>query len=71
MLPQLSHKHTIEPLYFEYLQELEQSHFSGDVDKRYNARIVQSTDNSVYQFLPQAIIYPKTQTDIQLCLTAR
>ncbi len=68
MLPQLSHKHTIEPQYLEYLSELERSHFSGDVDKRYNARVVQSTDNSVYQFLPQAIIYPKSQADIQVAL---
>ncbi|RYV01280.1 hypothetical protein SOPP22_12805 [Shewanella sp. OPT22] len=68
MLPQLSHKHTIEPLYLEYLLELEKSHFSGEVDKRYNARVVQATDNSVYQFLPQAVIYPKTQADIQFAL---
>ena len=68
MLPQLSHKHTIEPLYLEFLLELERSRYSGDIDKRYNARIVQSTDNSVYQFLPQAIIYPKSQADIQLAL---
>ena len=68
MLPQLSHKQTIEPLYLEYLVEVEKSHFTGDVDKRYSARVVQSTDNSVYQFLPQAVIYPRNQADIQFAL---
>ncbi|MCL1079910.1 FAD-binding oxidoreductase [Parashewanella spongiae] len=68
MLPRLSHQQTIEPIYLNYLTCLEASNFSGDVDKRYNARVVQSTDNSVYQFLPQAVIYPKTQNDVQLAI---
>ena len=69
MLPLLSHQQTLEPVYLAYLDALEQSEYSGDIDKRYSARLVQATDNSVYQFLPQAVLYPKNQQDIQIALT--
>lgn len=68
MLPLLSHKQTLEPVYLAYLDALEQSAYSGDIDKRYSARLVQATDNSIYQFLPQAVLYPKNQKDIQIAL---
>ncbi|MGL4714164.1 MAG: FAD-binding oxidoreductase, partial [Shewanella sp.] len=69
MLPLLSHQQTLEPVYLAYLDALQQSAFCGDIDKRYSARLVQATDNSVYQFLPQAVLYPKHQQDIQIALT--
>ncbi|MGB0895103.1 MAG: D-2-hydroxyglutarate dehydrogenase YdiJ [Parashewanella sp.] len=68
MLPKLSHNQTLEPVYLSYLTALESSGFEGEIDKRYNTRIVQATDNSVYQFLPQAVLYPKHQADIQLAI---
>ncbi|MCL1142651.1 FAD-binding and (Fe-S)-binding domain-containing protein [Shewanella gaetbuli] len=68
MLPLLSHQQTLEPVYLAYLEALEQSDFNGEIDKRYSARLVQATDNSVYQFLPQAVIYPKAQKDVELVL---
>ena len=67
-LPKLSHENTLEPEYLAYLIALEHSEFSGDIDKRYSARLAQATDNSVYQFLPQAILYPKNQQDVALAL---
>ncbi|MFB2761882.1 FAD-binding oxidoreductase, partial [Shewanella xiamenensis] len=68
MLPLLSHQQTLEPVYLAYLDALEQSAYEGDIDKRYSARLVQATDNSVYQFLPQAVLYPKHQKDIEIAL---
>jgi FAD/FMN-containing dehydrogenase/Fe-S oxidoreductase len=68
MLPLLSHKQTLEPIYLAYLDVLEQSDFNGEIDKRYSARLIQATDNSVYQFLPQAVIYPASQKDVELVL---
>ncbi|AAN55671.1 FAD-binding oxidoreductase [Shewanella oneidensis MR-1] len=68
MLPLLSHQQTLEPVYLAYLDALEQSAYAGDIDKRYSARLVQATDNSVYQFLPQAVLYPKHQKDIEIAL---
>ncbi|MGL4449109.1 MAG: D-2-hydroxyglutarate dehydrogenase YdiJ, partial [Shewanella sp.] len=69
MLPLLSHQQTLEPVYLAYLDALAQSAYAGDIDKRYSARLVQATDNSVYQFLPQAVLYPKHQQDIEIALT--
>ncbi|MCL1127696.1 D-2-hydroxyglutarate dehydrogenase YdiJ [Shewanella surugensis] len=68
MLPKLSHKQTLEPAYLSFIEALHRSEFTGDIDTRYSARMVQATDNSVYQFLPQAVIYPKSQQDVQTAL---
>ena len=68
MLPLLSHQQTLEPIYLAFLDALENSSFSGDIDRRYSARLAQATDNSVYQFLPQSVLYPKSTQDVQLML---
>ncbi|MBR9727813.1 FAD-binding and (Fe-S)-binding domain-containing protein [Shewanella intestini] len=68
MLPLLSHQQTLQPVYIAYLDALSQSAFEGDIDTRYSARMVQATDNSVYQFLPQAVVYPAHQQDVELLL---
>ncbi|MCG9731712.1 FAD-binding oxidoreductase [Shewanella sp. Isolate13] len=68
MLPKLSHQQTLEPTYLSFLTTLEEGAFTGDIDTRYSARLAQATDNSVYQFLPQAVIYPKTTQDVQIAL---
>ncbi|GGI88997.1 D-2-hydroxyglutarate dehydrogenase YdiJ [Shewanella gelidii] len=68
MLPTLSHQHTLEPVYLSFLDALATSGFSGDIDKRYSARLSQATDNSIYQFLPQAVLYPKSTKDVQIML---
>ncbi|MCL1037567.1 FAD-binding oxidoreductase [Shewanella submarina] len=68
MLPRITHEQTLEPVYLAFLEALESSSFSGDIDARYNARLAQATDNSVYQFLPQAVLYPKTTADVQTAL---
>lgn len=38
--------------------------FNGDVDTSYSARISQATDNSIYQALPQGILFPRNTDDI-------
>ncbi len=55
---------SVQNLTKEFLLCLKQSDFQGDVEDSYGARIVASTDNSVYQIIPEAIIYPKHQDDI-------
>jgi len=69
MLPTLSHQQTLEPVYLSFLSTLDAGPFSGDIDTRYSARLAQATDNSVYQFLPQAVIYPKSTDDVQAALS--
>lgn len=68
MLPLLSHQQALEPVYLQYLTSLKDAGFAGDIDTRYSARMAQATDNSVYQFLPQAVIYPKNSADVALAL---
>ncbi|MCF1459415.1 MAG: FAD-binding oxidoreductase [Shewanella sp.] len=68
MLPRLPHQQMLEPVYLAFLDTLVSTAFAGDVDTRYSARLAQATDNSVYQFLPQAVLYPKSVADIQIVL---
>lgn len=46
--------------------KLRQCGFSGDVCDDLPERIINSTDNSIYELLPQCIIKPKNTADIQL-----
>jgi FAD/FMN-containing dehydrogenase/Fe-S oxidoreductase len=47
-----------------FLVALKQSGFKGDCETDYGARIVASTDNSIYQVMPEAILYPASAEDI-------
>lgn len=40
--------------------------FKGDFDRSDAARIVQATDNSIYQVQPSGILYPKDAHDLQI-----
>ncbi|MCW8883790.1 MAG: FAD-binding oxidoreductase [Motiliproteus sp.] len=66
MIPRLSEVETTEQIYLQYLEKLKSSGFQGDINNDYGNRIVQSTDNSIYQLLPQGVLYPKTIEDLQL-----
>jgi FAD/FMN-containing dehydrogenase/Fe-S oxidoreductase len=46
------------------LDAVKASGFGGDIETDYAARIVASTDNSIYQLPPLAIFYPATGDDI-------
>ena len=50
-----------------FLKELAQTDFSGDIGD-YTDAIVQAVDNSIYELRPKAVIYPKSQKDIQILL---
>lgn len=52
-----------------YLQALAaQPDFTGEITDSLAARLTLATDNSIYQVLPAAVIYPRSVTDIQLLL---
>jgi len=59
MLPALSQQEALEPTVLAYLTQLENMGFSGDVETSYASRLTVSTDNSIYQQLPQAVVFPK------------
>lgn len=57
---------TIKPFVLEYLEQLKRIGFNGDIETEYSSRLVAATDNSVYQQLPQAVLYPKNNNDVIL-----
>jgi FAD/FMN-containing dehydrogenase/Fe-S oxidoreductase len=66
MIPRLSQVETTEALYLDYIDALKQNGFLGDLNPDYANRIVLSTDNSIYQMLPQGVLYPKSADDLVL-----
>lgn len=52
----------------QFLKQLD-ADFMGDIDSSDAVRQVYSTDNSIYQLKPQAVIYPKNTNDIQKILS--
>ncbi len=54
--------------YKDFLQVLEKTGFEGDIRTDIASRTVMSTDNSIYQCKPQAVLQPKHTQDIE-CLT--
>ncbi len=65
-LPRIAPDSTLEKPYKAYLQALQLSAFKGDIEYKYGSRMVMATDNSVYQAIPQAVIYPRSVEDLQI-----
>ncbi|KGE77082.1 FAD-binding and (Fe-S)-binding domain-containing protein [Halomonas salina] len=51
--------------YLHFLEALADAGFEGEIAPDYANRTVLATDNSIYQRLPQAVIYPKNATDLE------
>jgi FAD/FMN-containing dehydrogenase len=68
MLPNLTPELTISPVYQHYLTNLRGSLFSGEIRSDYAARLAVANDNSVYQVIPQAVIFPRHTDDIVIAL---
>src|SRR5690606_36810784 len=47
-----------------FIDALRQSGFRGDVNPDYANRTVLATDNSIYQVLPQGVVYPRDSDDL-------
>ncbi|NMH61149.1 D-2-hydroxyglutarate dehydrogenase YdiJ [Alteromonas ponticola] len=63
--PRVAPQSSVQSEYRAYLSALASSSFSGDIEYSYGSRLAVATDNSVYQKLPQAVIFPKTTQDLQ------
>lgn len=68
MIPKLNPDSGIKPLTERFLNELEKKGFSGDIHTDYGTRLVMSTDNSIYEVLPDAVLYPANSIDIQYAM---
>jgi len=51
-----------------FLAELARAGFTGDLADDLATRVVGATDNSIYQILPQAIVYPRSREDVVLLM---
>ncbi|MEM9905756.1 MAG: FAD-binding and (Fe-S)-binding domain-containing protein, partial [Cyanobacteria bacterium P01_D01_bin.44] len=48
----------------QFLSTLERTKFAGEIRADYASRLLASTDNSIYQIVPQAVIHPRTTEDV-------
>ena len=66
MIPQISQAPGVVQLVLNFLQSLEQQGFTGDTATSYADRLTMATDNSIYQLLPDAIVFPRSTADVSL-----
>ncbi len=65
MIPQLTEKEALSPVVLAFVDALKRNAFTGDVDTHYGGRLSAATDNSIYQVTPQAVLFPRSQADVQ------
>jgi len=66
MIKKLSQTDTISDLTNQFIDQLKLTSFCGEIDISFATRVVSSTDNSIYQETPQAVIFPKNANDIKI-----
>ncbi len=64
MIPRLTELQPATAQTRAFLAEMKRAGFTGDLADDLATRVVGATDNSIYQILPQAILYPKTKGDV-------
>lgn len=64
MIAQLSPASTLTADYQAFLKALRASGFRGEISADYASRVVLATDNSIYQRLPQAAVFPMDADDV-------
>ncbi|WP_163637895.1 D-2-hydroxyglutarate dehydrogenase YdiJ [Morganella morganii] len=68
MIPRLTQSPQVSPAVERYIHTLNESGFTGDTTTRYGDRLTLATDNSIYQLLPQAIVFPRSTADVILVM---
>jgi len=64
VLPRLTQLEPVQRDYEAFTEALAASGFAGDIKTDYATRLVTATDNSVYQLLPQGVVYPRDAADV-------
>ena len=64
MIPRLSLQEGLKPDTAKFLEALAKTPFSGNIRGDFASRLITSTDNSIYQILPQAVVFPRTGEDL-------
>ncbi|WP_207062770.1 FAD-binding and (Fe-S)-binding domain-containing protein [Motiliproteus sp. SC1-56] len=66
MIPRLASATPTQAHYLRFIDTLKARGFEGDLNPDYASRVVLGTDNSIYQLLPQGVLYPRHLEDLQL-----
>lgn len=66
MLPRLDSDLAVAVPYGAFLRSLRERGFSGETATDAATRFTHATDNSVYQLLPQAVVFPRSHRDVVL-----
>ncbi len=69
MIPRIAETNPVQAHYLAFINALKQQGFSGDLNPDYANRVALATDNSIYQLLPQGVIYPRNLADLTLIAT--
>jgi len=69
MIARLSPQHQLAQDYCTFLQQLRVAGFRGEVTPEYATRTVLATDNSIYQRMPQAAVFPLDAADVTCLAT--
>jgi FAD/FMN-containing dehydrogenase/Fe-S oxidoreductase len=68
-LPRLDQLAEVQATYLRLLEALEREPaFGGEVRRDAATRLVSATDNSLYQLLPQAVVYPRSSADVAVLM---
>src|SRR6516165_2771226 len=67
-MPRLDPAAAIDPNVADFVQELRRGGFTGELRTDYATRLSVATDNSIYQVLPAAVIFPRTTDDVALAM---
>lgn len=68
MLPRIIPDDILETPYRVFIDRLRSTRFSGEIRIDYATRLTVATDNSIYQVIPQAVLFPRTTDDISIVL---
>lgn len=66
MIPQISQAPGLVQRVLDFLEALKQNGFNGDIATSYADRLTMATDNSIYQLLPDAVVFPRSTADVAL-----
>ena len=64
MIPHLPQHTALTTEVSDYLSALKKTTFSGEIRADFASRLLTSTDNSIYQILPKAVLFPKNTQDV-------
>ncbi|MDZ7922835.1 MAG: FAD-binding and (Fe-S)-binding domain-containing protein [Marinagarivorans sp.] len=64
MIPRIQHTSSTQALYLQFLDALKNTGFEGEIAPDFATRTVLATDNSIYQVLPQGVVFPKGINDL-------